>query len=134
MFFPYLGDYVRLLSVGRDFYGIFSGSNVPDLAHFPSGVSYQRNADWPTQRLIGLDGVSTVSASIDPFFFKWAASWATPIIPPGPPVIPRTIIGTRTPIVPRTIFPIFPIQPPIIPRLPPIGPIQAPEPPTELDL
>ena len=135
-FFPYLGDYVRLLAVGRNFYGIFSGSNVPDLAHFPSGVSYQRNADWSTQRLLGLDGVSTVTPSIDPFFFKWLAGILTPIIPVGPPVTPRTIIprgGPRFPIEPRGITP---RQPPIIPRQPPvpIEPIQPPEPPTDLDL
>ena len=136
-FFPYLGDYVRLLAVGRNFYGIFSGSNVPDLAHFPSGISYQRNADWATQRLLGTDGITTVTASIDPFFVKWVADIATPIIPiVPPPIVPRTIIprtGPRIPIEPRAIIPIVP--PPIIPIVPPpIGPIQAPEPPTDLDL
>jgi hypothetical protein len=77
-----------------------------------------------------------VSPSIDPFFFKWTASRARPIIPSGPPVSPRTIIprgGPRIPIEPRGIVP---RQPPIVPRQPPspIAPIQRPEPPTDLDL
>lgn len=134
MFWPYLGDYVRLLSVGRGFYGIFSGSNAADLTHFPSGVSYQRNVDWAGGRLLGTDGISTVQTSIDPFFFHWAPSLIGPIISPGPRTItPRTIIprGPRIPIEPRGITP---IQPPIIPRVGPIGPIQEPEPPQDLDL
>ncbi len=44
-FFPYIGDYVRLLAVGTDFYGVFCGNNTPDTANFPSGVTYQRNAE-----------------------------------------------------------------------------------------
>lgn len=136
MFYPYLGDYVRLLSVRRNFYGIFSGSNVPDLTHFPSGVSYQRNADWTNQRLLDTDAVSSVSPSIDPFFFRWTATIATPILPPRPPIVPRTIIprgGPRVPIEPRRVTP---PQPPIVPRQPPspIQPNQTPEPPTDLDL
>ena len=55
-FFPYLGDYIRLLSVGTDLYGVFSGSNTPDMANFPSGVTYQRGADWGTRRLLATDG------------------------------------------------------------------------------
>ncbi len=69
-FNPYLGDYCHLLAVGKDFYGIFSASNVPNSANFPNGVKYQRNADFATQRLFKLDGVTIVPASIDPFFFK----------------------------------------------------------------
>jgi len=137
-FFPYLGDYLRLVSVGRSFYGIFSGSNVPDPTHFPSGVSYQRNADWGTQQLLGIDGVSPVPTSIDPFFFQWRASVATPIIPRGPGIVPRTIIprtivprSPRIPIEPRTVI----NPPPIVPGITP-GPItpEVPEPPTDLDL
>ena len=70
-FQPYLGDYARLVTVDNAFYGIFSGSNHPDLANFPEGVSYQRNVDWKTQQLLDLDGTPTVPDSIDPFFFAW---------------------------------------------------------------
>ena len=35
---PYLGDYTRLVAVGRTFYGAFSSSNLPDSASFPNGV------------------------------------------------------------------------------------------------
>jgi hypothetical protein len=71
-FFPYLGDYIRLLSVGPDLYGVFSGNNTPDTANFPSGVTYQRGADWGTRTLLATDGVTPVATSIDPFFFHWA--------------------------------------------------------------
>jgi Abnormal spindle-like microcephaly-assoc'd, ASPM-SPD-2-Hydin len=66
----YLGDYIKLLAVGKDFYGIFSASNAPSKANFPSGVTYQRNVNWATQTLLGNDGVTPVPVSIDPFFFK----------------------------------------------------------------
>lgn len=121
-FYPYLGDYVRLLSVKKNFYGIFSGSNEPDPAHFPNGVTYQRNVDWTTQRLLGVDGASTVSSSIDPFFFSLVDDTFMP-----PPIIPRTGPISRTNIVP--IRPPGPPSP-IITR----GPIEAPEPPTDLEL
>jgi hypothetical protein len=70
-FFPYLGDYIRLLSVADDFYGVFSGANRPDHANFPNGVTYQRNANWTTQTLLGSDGTSGVLESIDPFFVHY---------------------------------------------------------------
>jgi hypothetical protein len=69
-FSPYLGDYDSVLAVGKDFYGVFSASNAPDMAHFPNGVIYQRNADFATRRLLGVDGATTVARSIDPFFFR----------------------------------------------------------------
>lgn len=69
-FDPYLGDYDHVLAVGKDFYGIFSANNTPDLANFPNGVSYQRNADFNTRDLLDLDNTTQVRASIDPFFFK----------------------------------------------------------------
>ena len=71
-FDPYLGDYLYLMAVGRAFYGIFSANNTPDLANFPNGVTYQRNADFSTQTLFANDNVTTVSTSIDPFFFRVA--------------------------------------------------------------
>jgi hypothetical protein len=66
----YLGDYIKLEAVGVDFYGIFSASNAPSKANFPSGVTYQRNVNWATQTLLANDGVTPVAVSIDPFFFK----------------------------------------------------------------
>ena len=70
VFQPYIGDYAGLASVGKDFYGIFSANNSPDLARFPNGVTYQRNADFTTRRLLDTDGTTPVAVSIDPFFFK----------------------------------------------------------------
>jgi hypothetical protein len=69
-FVPYLGDYDYLMAVGRTFYGIFSANNSPNRANFPSGVRYQRNVDFDTNRLLGLDGSTIIPTSIDPFFVK----------------------------------------------------------------
>ncbi len=69
-FFPFIGDYVRLLALGNDFYGVFCGNNTPDVANFPNGVTYQRNATWATQTLLNLDNLTPVAASIDPFLFR----------------------------------------------------------------
>ena len=71
-FLPYLGDYARVVAVGRDFYGVFSGTNHPNRANFPSGVTYQRNVDWDARTLLHLDGTTVVPDSIDPFFFHWS--------------------------------------------------------------
>jgi hypothetical protein len=68
-FDPYIGDYDHLQAVGTDFYGIFCANNTPDHANFPSGVAYQRNADFNRHVLLDLDGTSHVQVSIDPFFF-----------------------------------------------------------------
>jgi hypothetical protein len=68
-FDPYLGDYAYLTALGQEYFGIFSASNEPDLAHFPSGVTYQRNANFTSKTLTNLAG-ATVPPSIDPFFFK----------------------------------------------------------------
>jgi hypothetical protein len=70
IFDPYIGDYDHLVAIGKDFYGIFSASNVPNMANFPNGVKYQRNADFSTRRLLRLDNTTIVQPSIDPFFFK----------------------------------------------------------------
>jgi hypothetical protein len=72
-FLPYIGDYVHLMTVGQDFYGIFSGNNTPDPANFPNGVRYQRNANFVTKTLLAADNQTTVPVSIDPFFFRVAA-------------------------------------------------------------
>jgi hypothetical protein len=73
LFEPYLGDYEHLMAVGADFHGIFSTANTPDLTHFPNGVVFQRNHDFPTRRLLDVDGSTPVSVSIDPFYFKVTA-------------------------------------------------------------
>jgi hypothetical protein len=69
-FIPYIGDYVHLMTVGRDFYGVFSANNTPDLANFPQGVTYQRNANFTTRTLLNTDNATPVAISIDPFFFR----------------------------------------------------------------
>jgi hypothetical protein len=73
-FLPYIGDYVRLLAVGTDFYGVFCGNNSPDMANFPSGVTYQRNADWTAHTLLSTDNTTAVAVSIDPFFFHYSSA------------------------------------------------------------
>jgi hypothetical protein len=70
-FFPYLGDYVRLVAVGHEFFGVFSGSNLPDMANFPNGVTYQRNADFSAHTLLRANGTTPVPVSIDPFFVRF---------------------------------------------------------------
>jgi hypothetical protein len=70
---PYLGDYEHLMALGKDFYGVFCASNVPDLANFPQGVTFLRNHDFAAKKLFDLDGVSVVPPSIDPYFFKVTA-------------------------------------------------------------
>jgi hypothetical protein len=64
-----LGDYAGLVAVGDNFYGVFCGNNTPDLANFPHGVVYQRNANFSTHQLLDLSGINPVIASYDPFFF-----------------------------------------------------------------
>jgi hypothetical protein len=70
IFDPYIGDYDHITAVGKDFYGIFSTSNVPNPVNFPNGVKYQRNANFTTRKLLRLDNTTVVAPSIDPFFFK----------------------------------------------------------------
>jgi len=64
-----IGDYAGLVTVGRTFYGIFSGNNTPNLANFPHGVKYQRRANFATKQLLDLSG-TPVAPSIDPFFYR----------------------------------------------------------------
>ncbi|GLS18548.1 hypothetical protein GCM10007874_15650 [Labrys miyagiensis] len=71
-FLPYLGDYVRMISVGEEFFGVFCGNNTPNMANFPNGVTYQRFADWNRNVLLATDRITTVQPSIDPFFFRWS--------------------------------------------------------------
>lgn len=69
-FDPYIGDYDHLVAVGQSFFGIFSANNTPDMANFPNGVKYQRNANFTTRTLLNVSGTGPVAISIDPFFFK----------------------------------------------------------------
>ena len=67
--FPYIGDYVHLMAINSDFYGVFSANNQPIPENFPSGVTYQRYIHFDgTLRASPVDNI--VEPSIDPFFFK----------------------------------------------------------------
>jgi hypothetical protein len=67
----FIGDYMRLVAV-NDFYGVFPAMNTPDPANFfPNGggtFRFQRNTQGTS--LVGNDGVTVISPSLDPFFFK----------------------------------------------------------------
>jgi hypothetical protein len=69
-FLPYNGDYMGMMAVGDDFFGVFSANNTPDPANFPNGVNYLRNHNFTTKKLLAVDGITEVAPSIDPFFFK----------------------------------------------------------------
>ena len=69
-FQPYIGDYMHMVAMGSAFFGVFSANNTPDIDNFPEGVTYQRNANFTTNTLQALNGVTPVAVSIDPFFFK----------------------------------------------------------------
>lgn len=66
-----IGDYANLVAIGKDFFGAFSAQNAPITANFPAGVTYLRNANFGTGTLLAVDNVTTVSASVDPFFFQF---------------------------------------------------------------
>jgi hypothetical protein len=72
-FDPFMGDYADLISFERELFGVFSAHNYPDNSHFPVGVRYQRNADFGRRLLLNVDGVTSVSPSVDPYFFE--ISW-----------------------------------------------------------
>jgi len=67
----FIGDYTRMVAL-NDFYGVFPGMNTPDPANFfPNGggtFRFQRNTQGTS--LVGNDGVTVISPSLDPFFFK----------------------------------------------------------------
>lgn len=68
-----IGDYLNMVAFGKNFYGVFSSYNDQVSATFPSGITWLRNRapnGDPNPRLLGVDGVTTVPASIDPFFFR----------------------------------------------------------------
>ena len=72
-----IGDYLNMVAVGKDFYGVFTSYNDLVNASFPAGVSFLRNKTpngSATPHFIGTDGVTTVAPSIDPFFFHISES------------------------------------------------------------
>ncbi len=126
-FLPYLGDYIYLTAVGTTFYGVFCANNTPNLANFPNGVKYQRNANFTTHTLLNVDNKTPVAVSIDPFFFS-VSETIHPIIPIVPirPILPIQPIAPVTPIRPigpiRPILPISPVKP--ITPVKPVAPIE----------
>jgi hypothetical protein len=68
-----IGDYLNMVAVGKNFYGVFSSYNDLANATFPAGITWARNTT-PTgaaiPHLLGVDGVTIVAPSIDPFFFR----------------------------------------------------------------
>ena len=71
-FQPTIGDYTTLVAVGKDFHGAFCGFNRPSAANFPFGVKYGRNVDWDKRQLLGSDGATPRSPSIDPFYLHFS--------------------------------------------------------------
>lgn len=72
-----VGDYLNMVAVGKNFYGVFSSYNDLVNANFPSGVAFLRNKTAegdPMPRFLGIDGFTTVAPSIDPFFFSVKAA------------------------------------------------------------
>jgi hypothetical protein len=71
-----VGDYMQMVAVGKTFYGVFSSYNDLVNASFPAGVAWLRNKTPdgdPMPRFLGVDGVTTVPSSVDPFFFSLKA-------------------------------------------------------------
>lgn len=65
-----IGDYEHVMASGKDFYGVFSADNTPDMTNFPNSVTYLRHASFATHQLFADAAHTTpVSTSIDPFFF-----------------------------------------------------------------
>ncbi|HEV8363779.1 MAG TPA: sialidase family protein [Gemmatimonadaceae bacterium] len=102
----FLGDYLDLISVGRNFYGTFPAWNRPDMANFPQGVKYQRTANFTTNVLRDTLNTVNVNESVDPFFFKIESLrvfdiclltrlCTEPVLEPGRLIIP---VDTLTPV------------------------------------
>jgi hypothetical protein len=68
-----IGDYCNLISIEKDFYGVFSAYNEPDLANFPKGVTYLRNHKFSTKELLDLTNSKSVKPSVDPLFLHCQA-------------------------------------------------------------
>jgi hypothetical protein len=66
-----IGDYLNMVAVGKNFYGVFSSYNDLASATFPAGITWARNITAPgvmPPHLLGLNGTTTITPSIDPFF------------------------------------------------------------------
>lgn len=73
-----LADYSRLISVGKDFYGVFPAWNTPDPTNFPAtpptaltpnGAKYLRNATKVAPWELRGSANQFIQGSIDPFFY-----------------------------------------------------------------
>ncbi len=64
----------RVVALVEAFCGAFVADNTPNPAHFPSGVVFQRHADFAALRLLDGAGGGTVLNSRDPFYFYLAAA------------------------------------------------------------
>ena len=85
-FFPYLGDFYDLTSVGNTMYGIFSASNDDNgtLASYPDAIFQRDFTGTPNTASFQLTDLmgNPVSLSIDPFFFSFT-SVPVPVPEPG---------------------------------------------------
>jgi hypothetical protein len=94
-FFPYIGDYADMMTVGDTFYGVFCANNKPDVnfpaihVDFPQGAIYQRNNVDGV--LLNTFGQAPVPPSIDPFFIK-TGFIAPPVQVPPPKWVGIVII------------------------------------------
>lgn len=83
-FFPYLGDFYDLTSVGNTMYGIFSASNDDNgtLASYPDAIFQRDFTGTPNTASFQLTDLmgNPVSLSIDPFFFSFTS---VPVPEPG---------------------------------------------------
>jgi hypothetical protein len=84
-FYSFIGDYTNIMAVGDNFYGVFCAFNNPASKYFPQGVTFQRNHN--SVDLFGVNDLSPVAPSIDPFFFE------TAFIPPKVQLPKQNILG-----------------------------------------
>ncbi|HEV3327242.1 MAG TPA: hypothetical protein VG052_16620 [Puia sp.] len=84
-FYNFIGDYTNIMAVGNIFYGVFCTFNNPASKYFPQGVKFQRNHNYIG--LFGVDNLTPVAPSIDPFFFE------TAFIPPAVKIPEQNVLG-----------------------------------------